>query len=176
MLHAIITRYGLPAVFLGSGVEGEPFVLAGGLLAHRAIVPLWLAILAAALGAFAIDLFWFTLGRRNRAHRWVLAATRRPGFARSLALIERHSILAIILFRFAYGLRAVAPVAVGTSRISAVRFITLDGIASAGWAAAFTLIGFWFGTTFDPWVGQLAIFGVLLGVSLLIWGFFRSRN
>ena len=168
MLHALLMRFGLPALFVGAGVEGEPFAIAGGLLAHRAIVPLWAAVLLAVAGAFAIDLFWFTLARRARAHRWVQAASRRPGFAKSTAMIERHAVIAIPLFRFAYGIRAVAPVAVGVSRVSTCRFVLLDLAAAAAWGTVFTLIGYGFGATLSPWIGHLAIFGGLLGAVLLI--------
>ncbi len=40
-LDALIVRFGLPAVFIGAGIEGEPFAIAGGFLAHRHLVPLW---------------------------------------------------------------------------------------------------------------------------------------
>lgn len=168
MLHEIITRFGLPAVFVGSGVEGEPFALAGGLLAHRAIVPLWAALLAAVSGAFAVDLFWFTLGRYCRTTRWVRAASRRPAFGKSLRMIERHSAFAILVFRFAYGLRAVAPIAVGTSAIGTRRFVALSFVAAVIWGSLFTAVGYCFGTAVGPWAGDFAIFGALLGAALLV--------
>ena len=168
MLHALITRFGLPAVFVGAGVEGEPFAIAGGLLAHRAMVPLWAAVSAAAAGSFAVDLLWFTLGRRYRTHRWVRAIANRPGFARSTDLIERHATLAVLLLRFAYGIRAVAPVAVGVSGIPTRRYVLLSGAAAALWGSAFTLLGYAFGAAISPWTGDLAIFGALLGIILLI--------
>jgi membrane protein DedA with SNARE-associated domain len=179
VLHDLITRFGLPAVFVGSGVEGEPFALAGGLLAHRTIVPLWAAMLAAVSGAFAIDLFWFTLGRRYRDHRWVQACRRRPGFARSLATIERHSVLAVPLFRFAYGLRAIAPVAVGTSAITTRRFLLLSFAAAIVWGIGFTAIGYCFGAAVGAYAGDFAILGALIGVALLIGSIakaLRDRN
>lgn len=168
MLHALITRFSLAGVFVGSGVEGEPFAIAGGLLAHRGLVTLWAAMVAAILGAFAIDLFWFLLGRRYRGHRWVRAARRRPAFARSLALIERHSVLAILLFRFAYGIRAVAPVAVGTSSVPTGRFVLVSAIAALVWGGLFTFLGFWFGAALGDWADAFAIFGIALGVGLFL--------
>ena len=172
VLPPIIARLGLPAVLVGSGVEGEPFAIAGGMLAHRDVVPLWVAVAAAILGAFAVDLFWFTLGRRYRDHRWVQAAHKRPGFARSLRLIERYSAFAVPLFRFAYGLRAVAPIAVGTSRIATARFLLLGFAAAVVWGLIFTLIGYAFGAAIGPWTGDLTVFGMLIGAILLIGGIF----
>lgn len=162
---AIIARFGLPAIFAGSGVEGEPFALAGGLLAHRHLVPLWAAMLAAAAGACLVDHGWFVLGRRFRSNRRVRAIVERPGFARSLALLEAHPIRFILLFRFAYGLRAVAPVAIGTSRVPVRIFVLLDVTAAAIWGSLATWLGYRFGRVIDPWTrhtGTLALIGVVL--------------
>ncbi len=164
-LDAIITRFGLPAILAGSGVEGEPFALAGGLLAHRHLVPLWAAMLAAATGACLVDHGWFVLGRRFRSNRRVRAIVDRPGFARSLALLEEHPIRFVLLFRFAYGLRAVAPVAIGTSRIPAHTFVLLDIAAAAIWGSLATWLGYRFGRLIDPWmhhIGVLALIGAML--------------
>lgn len=168
MLYAIITHFGLPAVFVGSGVEGEPFALAGGLLGHLAIVPLWAAVLAAIGGAFGIDLFWFTVGRRFRAHRRVRAISRQPAFATALGLIERHPNLAVVIFRFAYGLRMAAPIAVGTSAITTRRFVLTSLGAALLWGTGFTLIGYAFGEAASRWVSQIAMAGGLIGLTLLV--------
>ena len=49
-IEALIARYGLAAIFLGAGIEGETSVVAGGVLAHRHLLPLWGVWLAAASG------------------------------------------------------------------------------------------------------------------------------
>ncbi len=170
VLHLIIMRFGLPVVFVGSGVEGEPFALAGGVLAQQANVPLWAAMAAAILGAWTIDVLWFTLGRRFRPHPRVRSISRRPAFARSMAMIERHPVLAVFLFRFAYGLRAVAPVAVGASAIPARLFLMLSFAAAVLWGSAFTMIGYWFGAAVGPWAADFAIAGALIGAGLLVAG------
>ncbi len=168
MLHAIITHFGLPAVFVGSGIEGEPFALAGGLLSHLAIVPLWAAMIAAVGGAFAIDLFWFTVGRRFREARRVRAVRATPAFTTAVGLIERHPNLAVLIFRFAYGLRMAAPIAVGTSALTTRRFVLTSLGASLLWGAGFTLIGYAFGEAAGPWVGRIAMVGGLIGGLLLV--------
>jgi membrane protein DedA with SNARE-associated domain len=155
-VNDIISQYGLFAVFAGSGIEGEPFALAGGILAHRGLVPLWQAMVAASLGSCAIDQFWFFLGRYFRSHKWVVSVSKRPAFADAIDLIERRPTLFILLFRFAYGLRAIAPVAIGTSRVSVWRFVPLNILAAAIWGPIFVAIGYAFGNTLERWLPHSA--------------------
>jgi membrane protein DedA with SNARE-associated domain len=148
-MEQIVLRYGVIAIFLGAGIEGEPFALAGGVLAHRH----WLSIPAAALatigGAYAIDQGWFQLSRFFRHSRAVQAVRKRPAFARSLELIDRHPVWFVLLFRFAYGLRAVAPVAIGASRVPVRLYMPLTLIAAIVWGALFTALGYLMGPAFE---------------------------
>jgi membrane protein DedA with SNARE-associated domain len=148
-VEALVVRYGVIAIFLGSGIEGEPFAIAGGILAHRHWLPLWLAALAAIGGSFLIDQGWFHLSRRFRSNRRVEAITARPAFARSLKMLHAHPNGFVLLFRFAYGLRMVAPVAIGLSSITRRRFVSLNIIAAIVWGAAFTALGFVLGPAFE---------------------------
>lgn len=167
-LDALIVRFGLPAIFVGAGVEGEPFAIAGGFLAHRHFVPLSAAIAAATAGSLLIDQMWFFLGRYARSSRWVAKMRRRPAFDRMLGVIERHPVTSVLFFRFAYGLRAVAPVAIGTSRVPVARFVTLNLAAAAVWGPAFTLAGYVFGHAIDRWLPGFGPYGIALGAAVSI--------
>lgn len=149
MLEKLILHYGLVAIFVGAGIEGEPFAIAGGVLAHRHWLRFDTAIFAAIGGSCLIDQFWFHVSRHFRGNRIVQSVARRPAFARSLALVERHPVWFVLLFRFAYGLRAVAPVALGASRVSARLFVPLNMAAAIIWGALFTGLGYAFGPIFE---------------------------
>jgi membrane protein DedA with SNARE-associated domain len=148
-LETLVLRYGVIAIFLGAGIEGEPFALAGGVLAHRHWMPIPEALAASILGALAVDQFWFHLSRYFRKNRMVQSVMHRPAFARSLEWIERYPVRFTLLFRFAYGLRAVAPVAIGTSRVSERLFVPLNIFAAIVWGAAFTAAGYLIGPAFE---------------------------
>ena len=94
----------------------------------------------------------------------------RPACDQSLDLIERHPVWFVLLFRFAYGLRAVAPVAIGASRVSARLFIPLNIIAAIVWGVLFTSLGYAFGPVFEAaearYGSTLTI--VTIGLSLLV--------
>ena len=99
-LEAFIIRYGLVAIFLGTAIEGEPFALAGGVLAQRALLSLWMAVGAAFAGSCLIDQIWFHAARRLRTNPLVHSVTRRPAFARSIESLEHHPIGFVRLARF----------------------------------------------------------------------------
>jgi membrane protein DedA with SNARE-associated domain len=159
----LIAKYGLLAIFLGSGIEGEAVVVTGGILAHKGLVPLWGAMLAAATGSCFIDQIWFFLGRYFRHYRWVKRLTDRPAFARAIGFLERHPTAFIFGFRFIYGLRTISPVAIGTTHVETRKFVILNALAAAIWGPLFTLLGFAFGKAIDPILHRLqsdAIYGI----------------
>jgi hypothetical protein len=40
-IDSLIAHYGLAAIFLGAGTEGEAAAVAGGIVAHRKLIALW---------------------------------------------------------------------------------------------------------------------------------------
>jgi membrane protein DedA with SNARE-associated domain len=148
-MEQIVLRYGIIAIFLGAGIEGEPFALAGGVLAHRHWLSPAAAVLTTIGGAYAIDQGWFQLSRRFRQSRAIQAIKRRPAFARALTWIDRYPVWFVLLFRFAYGLRAVAPVAIGASRVSTRLYMPLTLVAAIVWGTLFTALGYLLGPAFE---------------------------
>lgn len=129
-LQVLLTRYGLLALFIGAGAEGETVVVIGGMLAHRGVMNFTDAILAAAAGSFLADQILFTFGRRLRDHPRVVRITTKPAFARALAELDRHPNGFIFAFRFLYGLRVVSPIAIDTSHVPVPRFVTINAAAA----------------------------------------------
>ena len=185
-IETLIARYGLAAVFLGAGVEGETMVLAGGLFAHEGMLSLPGTVIAAAAGSFMADQALFAAGRRFRDHRLVTRAQAKPAFAKALRTLERYPIGFIFAFRFLYGLRTVSPVAIGTSHVPFRTFVGINALAAITWAVLFTSLGYVFGTgvaelfgRYRPhgrqwlWVGLAAL---VLGLVFGAFRWWRSRK
>jgi membrane protein DedA with SNARE-associated domain len=171
-LDALILRYGVLAVLVGAGIEGEAVVVTGGVLAHRGLIPLVPACIAAAIGSCVVDQLWFIAGRRLRDRRFVRAITERPAYARAIGILERYPTSFILAFRFIYGLRTVSPVAIGTSRIPARRFVPLNIVAAAVWGPAFTLLGYALGKAAVRLMHRIAgvgtwVIGIAVAVALV---------
>jgi len=168
-IEALITKYGLTALFLGSGLEGEIVVVTGGILAHRGLVPLWGAMLVSAAGSCLADQIWFFIGRYFRHYAWVQRLMHRTAFARAKAFLERHPTAFIFGFRFVYGLRTISPVAIGTTTVETRKFVPLNILAAMIWGPLFTLLGYAFGKAVDPLLHRLqsgALVAILGGLAL----------
>ncbi len=169
MIESLLARYGLLAIFLGAGVEGEAVLLSGGVLASKGLVPLWAAMIAATLGSTMVDQLWFW-GARFLSHKpWIAKQTHKPAFARALHFLERHPKSFILAFRFIYGMRTVSPIALGMSTVRARVFVPLNFLAAVIWAPLFIWLGYRFGeeaiATVRHFAGQnLRVIGIFAGV------------
>jgi membrane protein DedA with SNARE-associated domain len=186
-IETLVTKYGLLAILLGAGVEGEAVVVTGGVLAHRGLVPLVPACICAAIGSFVVDQLWFMVGRRFQNHRWIKRIRAKPAFARAIDLLERRPTGFILAFRFIYGMRTVSPIAIGTSRVPFRTFLPLNAVAAAVWGPVFTLFGFYVGHALDPLIDRVAgkakvvvlavvVLIVFVGVIQLARHLLRQRN
>ncbi|RWC49536.1 MAG: DedA family protein [Mesorhizobium sp.] len=176
-IHHFIEQYGLLAVLVGCIAEGESAAILGGFFAHQHVFVLWHAVLAAALGAFVGDIFFFILGRRFADHRYVVRLRKRPGFRRAFHLLNTHPDIFVLSNRYIYGMRLVGGIAAGLSNIAAPRFVILNALSSAIWAVLFGTIGYVFGLGAEHFIGQafmrherlLVGLGIGLTVTVLAW-------
>lgn len=182
-LEPLIAQYGLLALFLGAGIEGETVVLLGGAFAHRGSFSPVAAVAAAATGSFIADQLFFLIGRRFREHRWVVKVRQRPVYARAAKIFDKHPVAFVFGFRFVYGMRTVSPIAIGTTTLPAARFALLNAMAALLWATVFITLGYSFGAGLEAMLGRihnvghfaLIAAGAALAVGLIAWAVHRRR-
>lgn len=182
-IETAIAQYGLLAVFLGAGIEGETAVVTGGFLAHQHLLPLGGVMIAAAAGSLLADQALFFIGRHYREHPRVRTIATRPAFAKAWAMLERYPRRFIFAFRFLYGLRTVSPLAIGTSSVPARVFLLLNLLAATVWAVGATAIGYVFGHGIEMIFGRLrriehvaGAAGALIVIALATVWFVRRRT
>lgn len=180
-IEELIAAYGPLAILLGAAFEGHTAVVIGGALAHHGTLSMGVVLGASALGSGVLDHLLFVLGRRFRQTAYVQRFVAKPGFAKSLQLIERYPNGFILSFRFFFGLRAAGPVAVGVSQVSHWRFAILNAIGSCIWAGLFAGFGYALGPAaitlleqFVPHAGPVALVVAAL-VLVGAFGFWRWR-
>jgi membrane protein DedA with SNARE-associated domain len=144
-LEHYLTAFGPVAVLVGAGIEGMTVAVAGGVMARKGLIPVYLVLGAAALGSFLFVEALFFLGRSSRNIGLVRRMKGKRAFATALGLIEHYPTVFILSFRFLVGLRAAAPVAVGVSKVHPVRFAILNAIGAVIWAGSFVGLGYAFG-------------------------------
>lgn len=134
-----------PLAFVWAFFEGETFVIFGGMGAHLGILDLRILIVTVWLGSFCGDQLWFGLGRRWGNRVLDRFPSAKPRTERVLAGLERHGVWFILSFRFLYGIRNIASVAIGTSRLPWRRFLFWNFLAAGLWAVSFAGAGYLLG-------------------------------
>ncbi|MET3614484.1 membrane protein DedA with SNARE-associated domain [Rhizobium aquaticum] len=177
MLESLIAQYGLLAVLIGAGIEGETVVFLGGVSAHRHLLPFWGVAAAAALGSFIADQIFFFLGRRASGSAWVRKLTSHPVAAKGKDLLERYPTGFILAFRFIYGMRNISPVIIGLSAVPARKFVMLNALAALVWGLCISAAGYLFSNVIEAVLGRMhlhihliigLVFAVAFGGVLLI--------
>lgn len=174
MLQQFLQDFGYFALFLGTFFEGETILVLAGFLAFRGYMDINLVVLVAFFGSYAGDQLWYFMGRRHgrkllaRKPRWQLMGDR------ALEHIRRHPDIWVLSFRFVYGLRTVMPVAIGLSGYPPRRYLLLNGLGAAIWAAALGAAAYHFGAILEGLLGnvkryELWVFGGLLLLGGVLW-------
>jgi membrane protein DedA with SNARE-associated domain len=168
IIHHLIERYGLVAVFLGCLAEGESAAILGGFFAHQQVFVLWQTFAAAFLGAFLGDTAFFILGRSFAEHPYVKRLSQRPGFNHAYRLVHAHPNLFVLGNRYLYGMRLVGGIAAGLSGIAVPRFIALNAASSIVWSALFSSVGYIFGLGAERIIGRALVHHERLLIALSI--------
>lgn len=181
-IHHFIEQYGLLAVFLGCVAEGESAAILGGFFAHQHVFVLWHAFVAAGLGAFAGDTFFFILGRSFADRPYVVGLRKRPGFRRAYRLLNTHPNIFVLSNRYVYGMRLVGGIAAGLSRITVQRFVVLNALSSIIWAVLFSTVGYVFGLGAERIIGQALahherlLIALAIGLTVAVLAWFVARH
>lgn len=177
---SLIAQYGYAALFIGTLLEGETWLILAGFAAYQGYLQLHWVILIAMTGGFLGDQIYFWLGRRHGS--WVLSRFPRlvPVFERARVLIERYHELLIVGIRFLYGLRTVGPMAMGMSAVPAWRFALFNALGAAIWAAGIGGAGYLFGQAMELFLADFkkleeTLLIAILFAGLCVWGWRRYK-
>jgi len=180
-LEGIIQHYGYLAVFIGTFLEGETVLLLAGFLAHRGYLDLTGVWLAAFLGTFCGDQLFFYLGRFRGAEFIERRPAWRAKSRRVFELLHRHQTWVILGFRFVYGFRTITPLIIGASRVSPLRFLVMNALGAALWAAALGALGYLVGHSMEMVLGELKRYELLIAagiaaVGMVVWAAYLRRQ
>jgi membrane protein DedA with SNARE-associated domain len=168
--------------FAWTFLEGETIVIFAGFAAAQGLLNPILLLAATGLGSFAGDQSWFWVGRHfglrllDRFPRW------RHGVDAALRWLERYDTGFILSFRFIYGVRNFSSFAMGMSAIRGRRFLILNFLAAALWAAGFIAVGYFLGHAFRAVLGDiartfsLAMLGVFVAIAVGVGLFHRLQQ
>jgi len=132
---ALVSKYGLLAVFGGTLIEGEGILIVAATLSEQGVLDPVHVWVAASIGAWFGHLFWFTTGRAIRGRRLASGSAAFWGRAAKVKrLIEARPVTSIVLLQYLYGLRLVGAVAFGLTELSLLRFALYQIVNCLVWA------------------------------------------
>jgi len=137
----MLTTFGYGALFVGTVIEGETFLLGAAVLAAAGVLD-WPPVIASAFaGAYIGDQICFHLGRTGRRLPIPVSARWQRHLASAHRLLDRHRIKILLGYRFLYGLRSAIPFAIGAAGFRSTLFAILSGIGTLAWVAVNCLAG-----------------------------------
>ncbi|MCC6229842.1 MAG: DedA family protein [Phycisphaerales bacterium] len=165
----MVRTYGHLFLFVGTFLEGESVVLAGGFAAQREWLSLPGVYLVCFIGSFAGDQFWYYLGRWKGG--WVL--DRFPKFKGNFAKVRtwlgRGEDVAVVASRFVPGTRMATPLLLGSSGYAPWRFAVFNAIGAAIWSLGLASIGYSIGKAVES-VGIERKFQLYILLGLALFG------
>ena len=145
-----LPKYGYFAILLAAFWEGEAVLIAAGALCGAGLLDWRLTILAAAIGGSAGDQIYFYLAH-DRGARLVQKSKRLSRiYPKVQAFVLRHGTWAVLLSRFAAGLRITIPLVCATVRMPAKKYSVLNLLSGFAWASAWVAVSYQFGTHLPP--------------------------
>lgn len=170
-LTALVSHYGLAAVFAGTFFEGEGVLVAAAVLSGEGLLPPLSVWLTAASGAWLGHLAWFVVGRwlgqRQLQDRWRWLGERLDLADR---IIRRHPGWAVFILQYLYGIRMIGAAAFGMTHLSFGRFLSYQAFNCLVWSALVGSVGYFMGEAggrfFQGWGKWLWL---AVSVVLLVW-------
>ena len=171
---------------LGLFMPGETLLVASGFLAGEDVFELKTLIAVVAAAAVIGDTIGYELGRRlgrgwlQHYGHWF--GVRERHLARVETYFISHGGKSVFFSHFLHLLRALMPFMAGAGRLPYLRFAFYNTLGCILWAAAFAVLGYFFGESWEllhRWAGRAgAVLGAfvifLLGLGW-IWGWI-ARN
>lgn len=171
MLQNFIQDYGYYAVFIGAFLEGETILILAGFAAYRGYLKLEYVILTAFIASLLGDQFYFWLGRCYGYRLINRFESIHKRAVKVEALLYRFHAPLILAIRFLYGLRIVGPIVIGMSRVSMLKFTSLNTLGAIIWAIAIGGAGYLFGNTLELLLKNLHRYEAIAVAAIVIAGF-----
>jgi membrane protein DedA with SNARE-associated domain len=141
----LLPKYGYLAILIAAFLEGEAVLIAAGALCGAGYLDWRLTVLAAAIGGSAGDQIYF-YAAHQRAARLIQKSERlRHWYPRVSRFVLRHGTIAVLLSRFAAGLRITIPLVCATAAMSPRKYSTLSLLSAFAWASVWVAISYQFG-------------------------------
>ena len=142
MAVRFLSRWGYLAILFAAFWEGEAVLITAGTLCGAGLLDWRLTILAAAIGGSAGDQIYFYAAHERAARAIKRSKRLSRWYPKVSKFVLRHGNIAVLLSRFAAGLRITIPLVCATVGMPAKRYSVLNLISGFAWAS------FWVAVTY----------------------------
>jgi membrane protein DedA with SNARE-associated domain len=142
----LLPKYGYFAILIAAFWEGEVVLIAAGTLCGAGYLDWRLTVLAAAMGGAAGDQIYFYAAHKRAARLIQKSERLRRWYPRVSRFVLRHGTVAVLLSRFAAGLRITIPLVCATAAMPPRKYSTLNLLSAFAWASVWVAISYQFGT------------------------------
>jgi len=146
-----LSKYGYFAILFAAFWEGEAVLITAGTLCGAGFLDWRWTILAAAIGGSAGDQIYFYAAHERAARAINKSKRLSKWYPKISKFVLRHSTVAVLLSRFAAGLRITIPLVRATAGMPARKYSLLNLVSGLAWAS------FWVAVTYQ--VGAHLPFG-----------------
>ena len=164
------------SAFMGLLVPGESIVVLSGFLASQGYLDIGDCLWVISLGAVLGDSVGYSLGKafgKGYFEKHSRLLFLKEKHIRKVGdYFQQHGGKTIFFGRFIGFLRAMAPFVAGMSRLPYKKFFTYNVTGGILWAVSFTLLGYFFGQSWqliEKWAGRTGLFALFL--LLIVAGF-----
>ncbi len=169
-MQNLLAQFGYIALFFGSFLEGESFLIAAAFLAKRGYLRLDVVMLVALAGAYLGDVALYYLGRtRGVGILWKFPQARRY-YPKAKKLFNRFGIWAIFITRYLYGLRFASAAFLGLIKMKKREYLPFAFLSCLVWAVVMGGLGYVFGASLEALIGQIKHYEKIIVALIIIGG------
>jgi membrane protein DedA with SNARE-associated domain len=180
-MEDLIIKFGYPALFLGSFLEGESVLIASGFLARGGYLNLKLVMLVALSATYMADVSLYFLGRAKGKGIITKFPIARAYYPKVKTLFDKYGIWAIFIARYLYGLRLASAATFGLMKMKRGKYLPFDFLSCTIWAVLVGGLGYTFGASLEALIGQVKhyekiVVAFIILVGLSVWLFRRAQS
>ena len=146
MAVRFLSKWGYFAILFAAFWEGEAVLITAGTLCGAGFLDWRLTILAAAIGGSAGDQIYFYAAHERAARAIKKSKRLSKWYPKISRFVLRHSTVAVLLSRFAAGLRITIPLVCATAGMPAKKYSTLNLVSAFAWASFWVAVTYSVGT------------------------------
>jgi membrane protein DedA with SNARE-associated domain len=146
MAMRFLSRWGYFAILFAAFWEGEAVLITAGTLCGAGFLDWRLTILAAAIGGSAGDQVYFYAAHERAARAIKKSKRLSKWYPKVSKFVLRHGTVAVLLSRFAAGLRITIPLVCATAGMPAKKYSILNLVSGFAWASFWVAVTYQIGT------------------------------